>query len=90
MSISTKRRGLLLATTAAALFGTSGAMLAAEGHDAATAGQVHCMGINSCKGEGACASANNSCAGTNSCKGQGWLPVASAKECKEKGGTVVQ
>jgi hypothetical protein len=50
--------------------------------------KVHCSGINSCKGKGACSGASNGCAGQNSCKGKGWIDV-SAKECKDKKGTVV-
>lgn len=50
--------------------------------------KVHCAGINSCKGQGSCSGAKNSCAGANSCKGQGWVD-ATAKECKDKKGTVV-
>jgi hypothetical protein len=49
---------------------------------------VHCMGINSCKGQSACKSANNACKGQNSCKGKGWLPTKSEAACEKKGGTV--
>jgi hypothetical protein len=50
--------------------------------------KVKCQGINECKGKGACASATNDCAGMNACKGKGWLEVT-AKECKDKKGTVL-
>jgi hypothetical protein len=50
---------------------------------------VHCGGINACKGQGACAGADNACKAENSCKGKGWVETKSAKECKDKGGTVV-
>ncbi len=77
--------------------------LASEGKSAtATAGKVHCGGLNSCKGQGGCAAAKsscngpagcatagNACAGKNECKGKGWVPTATAKECKDKGGTVL-
>ncbi len=58
--------------------------------DAPKEKKVKCAGINSCKGKGACAAADgsHSCAGMNSCKGKGWV-MASEKDCKEKGGTVV-
>ena len=39
-----------------------------------TAAAVHCMGINSCKGQGSCKSAKNACKGQNSCKGEGMTP----------------
>jgi hypothetical protein len=50
--------------------------------------KVHCGGINSCKGKSACAGASNSCSGKNACKGKGWVD-ATAKECKDKKGTVM-
>ena len=55
-------------------------------------GEVKCAGINSCKGTGACGAADGShaCGGKNECKGKGWIHVASAEECEEKGGTVIE
>ena len=50
--------------------------------------KVHCGGINSCKGKGSCSGASNGCAGQNGCKGKGWVE-ATAKECKDKKGTVI-
>jgi len=50
--------------------------------------QVHCAGVNSCKGQTSCKSASNDCKGKNSCKGKGWLPMK-AEECKDKGGNVI-
>ena len=50
--------------------------------------KVHCTGINACKGQGGCKTAANACAGQNGCKGQGFIDIASADECKTKGGTV--
>jgi len=55
----------------------------------AQSAEVHCFGINACKGQGACKSATNSCKGQAACKGQGWLPTASAEECTAKGGKVI-
>lgn len=49
---------------------------------------VHCMGINSCKGQSACKTASSACKGMNSCKGEGWLPAKSKAACEAKGGTV--
>jgi hypothetical protein len=50
--------------------------------------KVKCSGINACKGKGACSTASNGCGGQNACKGKGWIE-ATAKECKDQGGTVV-
>jgi hypothetical protein len=47
---------------------------------------VHCMGVNSCKGQSDCATAASSCKGMNSCKGQGFLEMT-ADECTSAGGT---
>ena len=47
---------------------------------------VHCMGVNSCKGQSDCATATSSCKGMNECKGQGFLEM-SADACKDAGGT---
>jgi hypothetical protein len=55
----------------------------------AQSAEVHCSGINACKGQSACKTANSSCKGLNACKGQGWLPTASAAECTSAGGTVM-
>ena len=51
--------------------------------------EVHCAGINACKGQSACKSASNSCKGLNACKGQGWVPTASADACTSQGGKVI-
>lgn len=79
--------GITLAAAAAALF-TSVSAPVAFAADGAKPAMVHCMGINSCKGQSQCKTASNACAGQNSCKGHGWLPTATAKECADKGGKV--
>lgn len=81
-----KQTGAVIAAAAAVLFSTASFADA----PASTAAPVHCMGINSCKGQGKCNTATNACAGQNSCRGKGWIEVASAKDCKDKGGTVVK
>ena len=55
----------------------------------AQSAEVHCAGINACKGQSACKGGNHSCKGLNACKGQGWLPTASADACTAAGGTVM-
>ncbi|MBI3770580.1 MAG: hypothetical protein HY271_19090 [Deltaproteobacteria bacterium] len=80
-----KKVGILIAGAAAGLI-LSGAVSARA--DEKMGSDVFCSGINSCKGKGACAGAGNACAGQNGCKGKG-VVKSNAKECKEKGGTVV-
>lgn len=71
---SGKLTGASIATAAALLFGTLA--LPASAADEAT---VHCMGVNSCKGQSACKTATNACKGQNSCKGQGFLELTQAQ-----------
>lgn len=82
--------GLVLATTAAVLMtSTSFAQGSSiSGTTTAVAGQVHCQGANTCKGQSLCRTANNTCKGLNSCKGQGWV-LMTPEACKNAGGTVV-
>lgn len=79
-------------------FGKSGAVLAAAALSFAMAGlapapaqadgaKVHCLGVNSCKGQSECKTGNSSCKGLNSCKGHGFLTMTKAK-CKAAGGKV--
>jgi hypothetical protein len=50
--------------------------------------EVHCLGVNACKGQSGCAVEGKSqCKGQNACKGQGWLSLT-AKACKKQKGTV--
>ena len=79
-------KGVVIATAAATLVlsGTVAARAAEKG-----GGEVHCAGLNACKGQGACKTASNACKGQNSCKGQGYLETASADECTAKGGKIL-
>ena len=83
----TKTKGIMLAGAAAALF-LAGAVNA-RAEEKAGGEQVHCSGINSCKGQGTCAGAGHSCGGQNACKGQG-VTKTTAADCKAKGGKVVE
>jgi len=81
MSISKRGfMGTALALTAAGITGT--ATTAAAGESA----NVHCYGVNKCKGHNDCKSAGNACKGQASCKGQGFVSM-SEHACKEIGGT---
>jgi len=80
-------RGRLIASAAAALL-LSGGVVARAAENAG--GEVHCAGVNACKGQGSCAGADNSCKGKNACKGKGFVNLSSADECMKKGGKVVE
>ena len=85
MSVTIKKlAGATLATTAAMLFAFAPVSIV---H--AEEGQVGCLGINGCKGQGACKTADNACAGQNACKGHG-LTKTTAADCEAQGGTVAQ
>ena len=80
------RRGMLIASAAAALI-LSGEVVTRAADKAG--GEVHCAGINACKGKGSCAGAENACKAKNDCKGKGYVDVGSAEECKKAGGKVI-
>lgn len=77
-----KSSGVVIAATAAALFG-------AMAVTSAQAADIKCSGINSCKGTSACKTASNACKGQNSCKGQGFV-LSSAADCTAKKGKEVK
>lgn len=72
----------MMATAAAVLFASAVATTA-------SAADIKCMGINTCKGTGSCKTAENGCKGQNTCKGHGWTPTATVKDCTDKGGKVI-
>ena len=78
--------GKAIAMTVAGLLLAAAPQLHAD--DKTKEAKVKCSGINSCKGKGSCSGASNGCSGQNGCKGKGWVE-ATAKECKDKKGTVV-
>jgi uncharacterized membrane protein len=83
-------KGAALAAAVCSMF-AAGAGRAADKMEKAKMGDspVQCAGVNACKGQGNCAGADNSCKAQNSCKGHGWVETRNAKECTDKGGTVV-
>ena len=78
------KRALLLASIAGLL--TVGGVIASS---ATAYADVHCTGVNACKGIGDCGATGHSCGGKNDCKGQGWLKFPSEDLCKKVGGTIV-
>lgn len=72
-----------IAIAAASLFATAVPTTASAGESA----NVHCYGVNVCKGHNDCKTASNACKGQASCKGQGFVAVP-AKTCADIGGSV--
>lgn len=81
----TKLKSVGLAS-AAALFAL-GNLATATAAQAGTAEQVHCYGVNSCKGQSDCKSGKHDCKAQNDCKGQGFKAMT-AKACKAAGGSL--
>lgn len=81
------KTGLTVAA-AAAMFAIAGLSTGAQAaHKVAKAHNVHCYGVNSCKGTSACKTAANECKGLNACKGQGFIE-ATKKACTAQGGSL--
>jgi hypothetical protein len=80
-----KLSGAAVAAAAAALFISGCAGTGGGSYGEATAAKVHCVGVNSCKGQSDCKSATNSCKGQNACKGKGFVAMTKS-ECDAKGG----
>ncbi len=72
-----------LAIAAAGMFAIAAPTVASAGENS----EVHCYGVNVCKGHNDCKTASNACSGQASCKGQGFV-VVSEKTCADIGGTV--
>ncbi len=80
----TKTSGATIAAAAAA-FILSGTVMAPTSVQAAEK-NIHCFGVNVCKGKTACKTAGNACKGQNGCKGKGFVAV-SADACAAIGGS---
>ncbi|MBT3047087.1 MAG: hypothetical protein G8D61_16830 [gamma proteobacterium symbiont of Ctena orbiculata] len=78
-----KLASLALASTAATLFSVAPVATVQAGSEA----NVHCYGVNKCKGHNDCKTATNACKGMASCKGQGFVSM-SKHACEEIGGSV--
>ncbi len=78
-----KSTGVALALAAAGMFAVAPiAAVAGTDHD-----DIHCYGINKCKGNNDCKSASNACKGKSSCKGKGFVSMSKAA-CEKVGGKV--
>ncbi|URW76704.1 hypothetical protein M9980_05725 [Sphingomonas donggukensis] len=85
--MNTRILGVSFAATAAVI--AAGAVTTATPAAAKGAKQVHCYGVNTCKGTSDCKTAANECKGQNACKGQGFKAM-SAKACAKAGGSLTE
>lgn len=81
------KKTTLLAASIAGLVAIAGAMANAG---VVYAADVHCWGVNACKGEGECGGKGHGCAGKNECKGLGWVAKAADQECLDAGGRLTE
>jgi len=79
-----KSTGIAAAMAAATLFATAPMTATAAESNGAKA-DVHCYGVNKCKGHNDCGTAQNACAGHGKCKGQGFVAM-SKHACDAIGG----
>lgn len=84
----TIRNGVSIAASAAIVAMSTAAVPTAAVAKGAAA-QVHCYGINTCKGTSDCKTAAHDCKGQNDCKGQGFK-VLTTKACKAAGGSLTE
>ena len=82
MSVLSLTKGAALAIAAASMIGCTGS---GSVQSASTSENVHCYGVNKCKGHNDCKTANNACKGHASCKGQGFISMPAAA-CDHVGG----
>lgn len=86
--MSSFNSGVSFATTAAIIAVAAAAsatpVMATEGAE-----QVHCYGINACKGTSDCKTTKHECKGQNDCKGHGFK-IMSAKQCTAEGGSLTE
>ncbi len=81
MTIKTAAASAVLALAAATMF--AGVATTASAADA----NVHCYGINACKGQNDCKTKDHACKGLGACKGQGFKAVTQSA-CEKAGGKV--
>lgn len=85
MSLIKTTTGIALALAAASMVGC--ANTSTTGASAGGSKNIHCYGVNKCKGHNDCKSASNACKGHASCKGKGFISM-SDKSCDDVGGKV--
>jgi uncharacterized membrane protein len=83
------KRKMMLAASMAGLMAAGVAGLSADALAGAD-GEVHCYGVNKCKGSGDCGGKGHSCAGQNTCKGQGFVSMSEEACLQLDGGRLTE
>ena len=86
MSLMKKTVGAAIAIAAAGMVGCTNSTVTDKSASAVPK-NVHCYGVNKCKGHNDCKTASNACKGHSSCKGHGFVSL-SDKACDHVGGKV--
>jgi hypothetical protein len=81
MTTRRKFATVAMAATAAALFAAAPITVVQAASDT----NVHCFGVNKCKGHNDCKTDANACKGHGSCKGHGFVAMPK-KACDDVGG----
>lgn len=81
------KRKMMLAASMAGLMAAAGSAISAN---AIAADDVHCYGVNKCKGAGDCGGKSNACAGKNACKGAGFVKMSADACSKIEGGRLTE
>lgn len=80
---SKKAMSVAMAVAAAGMLGATAPTFAADSGSE----NVHCYGVNKCKGHNDCKTADNACKGHSACKGHGFV-VMSVSACDNIGGKI--
>lgn len=81
-----KKQRALMAASIAGLVASVGLISFGSQVQAQEGQEVHCYGINKCKGVGECGGKGHSCAGQNSCPGKGFITLDEDTCLKIQGG----
>lgn len=87
--MTTSKTALSLAAVAAVMALSNFAASSTASAQGAKDANVHCYGVNSCKGMSDCKSGKHECKAMNDCKGQGFKEL-SAKACTAQGGSLTE
>ena len=87
--MNSKKQRALLAASVAGLMASIGLASLGSQAQAAESTNVHCYGINKCKGTGDCGGKSHACAGKNGCQGQGFLMLGKDTCLKIQGGRLI-
>ena len=84
------QRAVLAAVAGLLATGMAGFSVAQAHGEGEAEGDVHCYGINKCKGAGDCGGKGHSCHGMNECKGQAFISLSEDDCLRIEGGRLTE